>query len=439
MFKAYTLPPVTFAFRDNICRPDRFRGLQELGPFQRPTTNGPPKFGFVFPSGYREQANRLFLALKNGLGHFRGVENAFRFPLQKDQVFPVTGFSIQKGANPKDTARIYADAVLSWTKRNSERPDMFFVLHPRTSKWEQESPYYQCKALLLQEGLLSQDVTFELLNDRSKFEWSVANIALAAFVKLGGIPWIVSGEDSEQDLIIGIGSASLYDPEKRQRTRFIGFTACFSARGVFKFVSLANVAQSREEYLAMLENVVSSSLEKAEQLGSSVTSLTLHVPKEMGWDETASIEKAVKKHTTKHLPQISVVKITDESNFFIVDEQSSEGVPRRGTVSQVSDEDYMLYTEGREENLSWRYRMPTALHITPQGPHFATQQMAEVIRQIYDLSQVNWRGFNAQSRPISILYGGLIANILSHVPVSEVENLYQDKARKSLEERMWFL
>jgi Piwi domain len=439
MFKAYTLPAVTFAFRNNICRADRFRGLQELGPYRPPLVGDRPNFGFVFPSEYREQANRLFLALKNGLGYFRGVENAFRFLLRREQVFPVTNFSISRRANPKDIAKIYADAVLSWTQNNREHPDMFFVLHPRTPKWEQETPYYLCKAILLQEGILSQDVTLELLDDSSKLEWSVANIALGAFVKLGGVPWTVSGEEAEDDLIIGVGSAHLFDPQTRQRTRFIGFTTCFSARGLFKFTSLAECAQDRQQYLQSLQNVITTSLKKAAEIGGNVTSLTLHVPKEMGRDEMRAIDAGIRAYPSQYFPQVSVLKVTDEAQIFAVDETSTEGVPPRGTVIKVSDEDYILYTEGREEKLSWRYRLPSALRITPQDSYSSSQRVTEAIRQVYDLSHVNWRGFNAQSRPISILYSSLIADILSHVPSTQVGNLYKAEARKILEERMWFL
>jgi hypothetical protein len=437
MFRAYTLPPVTFAFRNNHGT-DKFRGLQAFGPYREAITNGPLRFGFVFPSQYRNQANSLFRALKNGIGYFRGIESAFRLPLRTDQVFPIS-FPLPPDVKPRDAAGFYADAIVAWNERTKERPDMFFVLHPWTADWEDETPYYRCKAVLLQEGILSQSVTVELIDDPSRLEWSVANIALGAFVKLGGVPWIVYGEDLDQDLIIGIGRTRLYDPQKGANNQVIGFTTCFSARGLFKFVCLADVAQSRQEYLKMLGQVVRSSLERAEQLGRNATSLTLHVPKEIGREEEHVIAAAVKEQTTKHLPQISIVKITDESSFFAVDEGSTEGIPPRGTVIQTSDEEYMLYTEGREERQPWRQRIPTALRIVPQGSNFGPQQIPDLIRQVYDLSQVNWRGFNARARPISVYYGSLIARILSHIHVDAASNLYTAKARKVLEERLWFL
>lgn len=438
MYKAYTLPPVMFAF-NNKRGPDKFRGLQEFGPYQQIGTKDPPTFGFVFPSQYSDYANRLYLALKNGLGYFRGVESAFRFTLQKDHVFPVTGFSLPQGAKLQDAGPAYTDAILSWYERNNERPDMFFILHPRTPTWELNSPYYRTKAALLEKGILSQSVTFDLLDDASVFKWSVANIALAAFVKLGGVPWLIDGVQDDQDLIIGVGRADVFDPIERTATQYIGYTACFSATGNFKFVTLANVARTHKDYLDSLQKVVSSSINKAEQSGSHVTSVTLHLPKEVSYEESDVVARAVRNQEARTVAQISIAKVTDEASFFAVNENSPDGLPSRGTVIQTSDDDFMLYTEGREERQSFRNRIPTALRIAPQSIQITESQTMEIIRQIHNISQVNWRAFNARSRPISILYGELIAKLLSHVPQNSVGNLYTKEALTMLEERMWFI
>jgi len=61
-----------------------------------------------------------------------------------------------------------------------------------------------------------------------------------------------------------------------------------------------------------------------------------------------------------------------------------------------------------------------------------------LLRQINDLSQVNWRGFNARSKPISIYYGSLIAQLLSHIPASRMKTL-PPAAKTLLQERMWFI
>jgi hypothetical protein len=131
-------------------------------------------------------------------------------------------------ADHSRNARAYADAVVSWNNSRAQvRPDIVFVLHPKTGESDTITPYYECKARLLRNGILSQNVTLDLLANRSQFEWSAANIALGAFVKLGGgTPWVVRGQELDRDLIVGLGRAFVYDPQTRRNTGYMAFTTC---------------------------------------------------------------------------------------------------------------------------------------------------------------------------------------------------------------------
>jgi hypothetical protein len=434
--KAVRLDPVRFAFRDEQSRPDKLRGLVDFGAYR--DLKRPPNFGFVFPNEYRDQANHLFLALKNGIGSFKGVETTFRFPLTREQVFQVSGFTIE-GKNHHHAAAIYHDAILNWKARSQLVPDMFFVLHPQTSATETDTPYYACKARLLTEGVLSQNVTAELIRDEPKFRWSAANIALGAFVKLGGVPWVVCGKELDQELVIGVGRSFLFDPQTRATIGYVGFTACFSARGEFQFLTLAKVADDYTEYLRLLGEVVSTALSRSEALNRTVSSLTLHVFKEISAEEMSVVKKAIAQHAKKGILQLVIVKVSEEETFFAVDTQFKDGVPQRGTVVQISERDYLLYTEGREEKESWAaFRSPVSLRVTPLGNGRSSSGIRTILRQVNDLSQVNWRGFNARSKPISIYYGSLIARLLSHIPTTDLKKM-SAIARKVAEERMWFI
>lgn len=437
MVTAHVLQPVQFAFRGDQSRPDKLRGLIDFGPYHDLQRN--PTFGFVFPKEYRNYANRLFLALKNGIGSFKGVESTFRFQLTREQVFQVSDFTIEN-KNSQNAASAYEDAILAWQASGANpRADMYFILHPQTSSSEADTPYYACKARLLSEGVLSQNVTIDLIKDEPKFLWSAANIALGAFVKLGGIPWIVYGKELEQELVIGLGKSYLFDPHSREITGYVGFTACFSARGQFRFLSLAEVTDRRDRYLKLLGRVVSTSLTRAESMGRTISSLTLHVPKQISREEMEVVWEAIEAHVSKHILQLIVVKVSEEENFFAVDNRFRDGIPQRGTVIKVTEKDFLLYTEGREEKETWaKYRSPVALRVSPQAGTRYTGGDRTLLRQVNDLSQVNWRGFNARSKPISIYYGSLIAQLLSHIPPERMRSI-SPNAHKLLEERVWFI
>jgi hypothetical protein len=292
---------------------------------------------------------------------------------------------------------------------------------------------------LLREGLLSQGVTPEIIDDSATFEWALANIALGAFAKLGGVPWVVSGESADQDLVIGVGRSDLFNAESRAVRQYLGFTACFSARGPLRFMSLGEVADSRRAYLQALNRVVRESVERAGTGSRDVGSISVHVPKEMGREELQTIKDAVKNVSGSRIVPVSVAKITDEANFFAVDQRFPDGVPRKGTTIQITDRDFILYTEGRDEKDVWRGRAPGALRVGPQGSIPSDLQARSLLAQVYHLSQVNWRGFNARARPISVHYGSQIAEILSHLSSEEIGSLQSSRNKQIFEHRMWFL
>src|SRR5437870_3204345 len=141
MFTGYKLPEVQFQFGEGP-HTDKFRGLQSLGPFRSLEPGYDLTLAFVFPSNYRDEANKLYLALKNGVGYFKGMEATFRVPLRRDHVVPISNFVLPTQMDHQQAARVYADAILSWRSRAKARetPNLFIVLHPRTPSWEQDTP-----------------------------------------------------------------------------------------------------------------------------------------------------------------------------------------------------------------------------------------------------------------------------------------------------------
>ena len=276
-------------------------------------------------------------------------------------------------------------------------------------------------------------MTLELLNNSAQFEWSVANIALAAFVKLGGVPWVVHRRSERQQFVIGVGRSELFNPTTRARERTIAFTTCLRSDGVFKFSTFANAAHTQAEYLSGLKASVAEALAKIADEKLPVETLSLHLPKEFGHEEAEVLNEVVREHAGQSRVRIHTLKVTDEDNFFVVDNAASDGVPARGTCVKISDRDFLLYTEGREEKQKWRNRIPTALRVRYYDRDTPPSVVTDLVSQVFDLGQSNWRGFNALSRPVSILYSELIAELLGHGIVPD------EKFRETLSSKLWFL
>jgi argonaute-like protein implicated in RNA metabolism and viral defense len=364
----------------------------------------------VFPEGYRDYANNLYLALRNGIGYFKGLSTLLKVPLDKDQVFPITGFSLPNPHDHEDAARRYRDAIISWKQKANELADIFVNLHPKSLAWEEDSAYGACKAVLLEAGISSQNVTFELIDNPSQFEWAAANIALAIFVKLGGIPWVTNLEAPSQYVVVGMGRAEKQDHLTRERTQYIAFTTCVRDNGIYELTHFGKPCATRDEHLSELRKTAGDAIKKALEMGPHVKGIVIHFPKDFARDERREVEGAVEETSHARSFLCHTLKVTEEERFFAFDD-SVNGIPPRGTCIELGNSDYMLYTEGAEEKAAWSNRLPTAVRIK----HFAASDgliTSDLVSQVFDLSLVNFRGFNAKAFPISLYYSHLIANIL---------------------------
>jgi len=407
------------------------------GPYMGPVTSNDPRIGFVFPTEFRDDANRLYLALRNGVGYFKGFAHTLQIPIEKDTVVPISGFSLASHRTLDAQSKVYTDAIFSFIGKGGTKPDVLLVLHPKTAPWQDRTPYYSSKAALLASGIISQDVTVELIRNETQFQWSVANIALALFVKLGGIPWVVSRRLSSPQVVLGIGQAHTYDAVKRHTSRRYAFTTCIRAEGPFEFNVISKPAENKAEYLAALRQTVASALDRVKQLKRPVEQIALHLPKRFGYEERLAIESALSSNSESSATHVEVLQVTHEEDFFLLDSASKTGLPARGTMVFLDRRSCMLYTEGREELQPWQNRAPTAIRARYFG-NSNEQVLYDLLAQTFDLSQVNYRGFNATSSPVSIVYSSLVAKLLAHLPPDWQDKIEpHDRAR--LESRMWFL
>jgi argonaute-like protein implicated in RNA metabolism and viral defense len=409
---------------------DRMRGIVKYGPFKR--VEGAPRFAFVFPKAYRDAANTLYLALRNGIGFFKGMPTVFKVPLEKDQAIQISDFELKDRYNHRDSAARYRDAIQNWMNSHDDLPDIFITLHPKTMTWEEDSEYAATKALLLREGLISQNVTFELIQSSAQFEWAAANIALALFAKLGGIPWAVDRANGENELVIGMGRAESVDIRTRKRQRFIAFTTCVQANGIYQFSTFGRICDDQKAFMIELESTLRSSLSRALESQAAIRRLTLHFPKEFSIDERLLCQRVAAEQQTA-ISRIDFVKVTDEGRFFALDDESPDQVPRRGTCIRLGKSEHLLYTEGSEERQVWVNRPPSAVRIRHYPPEDEVELATrDLIGQVFDLSLANYRAFNARGYPVSILYSSLIGRVLHHADLTTTQT---DK----LTDRMWFL
>jgi hypothetical protein len=60
-----------------------------------------------------------------------------------------------------------------------------------------------------------------------------------------------------------------------------------------------------------------------------------------------------------------------------------------------------------------------------------------LVEQAYRLGHANWRGFNARSQPVTLVYGQLLARLVGYL--EEVDTWDPALLRSELQNRPWFL
>jgi hypothetical protein len=409
LFEPTILKPVQLRFdkqAPNATAWDKLEGLLKFGPYLG--VSGEPRIAILFPKGVRDKARDLYQLLRDGNSRYKGFATTFRFDLQGSDI-DVVPVDVSENDSLATQTTAYKEAVIQHC--GSGPAQLYIVLHGRTPPQQLESPYYAVKAALLERNIPSQSVTFELLGADPSLEWSIGNIALASFCKLGGVPWIADRPNHDRHLIVGVGVAERHDPVSRERRRKMAYTTCTTSGGQYRFSSLGSVSESRDTHLTSLESAVRESLLKA-ATDEGVKELTIHMTKDFSFDERECVRRAVE--STDILDQIEtyVVKVTSEERFFLIDTDDRSQVPQKGQCINLESDDFLLYTDGRSDRKSYRGRFPTAIRVT-QYPSIPGQSSPiDSIQRVFDLSQVNFRGFNAMSRPATLVYSEQVAELL---------------------------
>ncbi len=156
------------------------RGLLRFGPYDSEWFGKDKiKAIVIYPDGQEREKEILIDGLIKGEGSFRGFRSFFKVPLK---VIDTVKFSDVR------------DVELMIGQISAQEPDIVYVLLQ-----ERGSEVYKiAKSKLLANGIPSQMVTIESLNKTGR-QYTLENIALASYAKVGGTPWTVSTSDDEDN------------------------------------------------------------------------------------------------------------------------------------------------------------------------------------------------------------------------------------------------
>ena len=408
-----------------------YQGLRLHGPYDNSRVRLADKsLLFVFPEELRALSRQLAKVLANGQGSYPGFEKMFRVELDTQTTYDSLVFDTDLSDRAR-AATAYRDAIAEWnTRPRAGDPELAIVLVPHSERWEVEQPYYEAKSAFAQLGIPTQMVTGELVANPSQFGWAVANIALAAFAKLGGVPWTVEAAD-DSDLVIGIGRADVRTAAGQER--IFGYALAFIGNGVYRHTWAFQPVADEETYEAKLEDAVVAAFGDETRRDQPPRRLVVHLTRKTGKREIEAVERAMTRSGVE-LP-VAFMRLDPTSLYDIADgnQQQTFGPPK-GLAVRLGERRMLLQSE--EVNQLGAPDGPLLVELDARSS-VPADDLPALVEQAFRLSHASWRGFNARSQPVTVGYSELLARLAGYL--AEIETWQPQFLRSELQERPWFL
>jgi hypothetical protein len=289
-WSAAVMKPPRLRFDAAIPSRSEARAFQGLHAFGAYSLEGfaRPNILLAYPSADHAEAECFGNKLIRGSGNYPGFQKLFGIP---DELAPrVENLRLPSGVEIRNVQRLRA-ALNQWAAgaHPHGEPSLAIVIVPHTDRWNIDTPYYTAKQFFAARGTPSQMVTLELLHDTGRMTWSLANIALAAFAKLGGVPWVVDAGEHSGDLVLGVGRANVQQAGGG-RHRIFGYAVAFVANGAYISTHSFPPAGDEDEYEHRLKDAIVAALNETREWDEEPRRIVIHLAKRTGRREIQAAE-----------------------------------------------------------------------------------------------------------------------------------------------------
>lgn len=391
-------------FKDSHINVNASNGMKFSGPLSVPKdVIDETEFLFIYSS--RDKANELYRYLRDGLSFFPGLERYVGIPvrspdrnlsLQYDNYSELPAIleeHLNQNSEQLKLKKYVAVVIIPKGKTDNE----FFIDEPG----DNDKIYYTIKELLLQKNIPSQFIIERNIGIKS-FQFFLPNIAIALLAKLGGIPWRLNKEVSN-DLIIGFGEKKVND------NRYLGNTVFFDNTGNIKENYYFNAENPRQ----LANNIKSSVLNYRSQTNENPRRIIIHYYKAPNQDEFKEISKAIKEFSFD-MPFVFVeVNDSKAKDLIAFDLKNEYTMPISGTCWEIRrGEEYILFNNTRYGNDAGKYKDEYPIKIKlyfNQMVKPTDEFINEILAQVYEFSRIYWKSLKQQCKPVTIIYSDLIA------------------------------
>ena len=430
-------------------------GIQRHGPFHysHNPTNDPMIVVLSHPS-VRGRIEQFTKALRDGLGKQQTV-----FSGGLIGKFRLTSVRFHFAEIAADTAQAYADAATAALHDLTQTPALALVQIKEAHRRRQspDNPYYVAKAQFMRAGVPVQAVRLETIEQDRGRAYTMNNLALASYAKIGGVPWVISTPGvATHELVIGIGSTEVGQDRLGKRTRYVGFTTLFQGDGrylVWETTREATFEEYPNALLASLRNSIRFVRAQNRWEPGDRVRLVFHVYKPLKRVEIDTVKRLVNELLDDYPVEFAFIDISEHHPLQIFDSRqqgvkyrsfetnrnATKGIfaPQRGTALLLGPRTALLQLVGANEVKTWGQGLPRPL-LLELHPDSDFSDLTYLVRQAFHFSFMSWRSFFPSHEPVTILYSRWIARMLGNlktVPEWDSVSLNQLRDRRA----MWFL
>lgn len=410
-----------FVFNDNGEAEWAEKGLTQNGPYTKRTFDrNDPSICVICAQHDKGRVEQFVRKLLKGIASSKyfssGLEGKFALGTSRVEVFVTATDSVEAYKNAIEAAiRKKADDGGRWDLALVQVRQSFKKLKVT------ENPYYFGKSLFFLHQVPVQDFTMELLTQSDySLGYSLNNMALACYAKMGGVPWLLKSSPTlSHELVVGIGSANIGQERGADNQRIMGITTVFSGDGSY-IVSNTSKAVVPEDYCEALTLVLGETIEKIQkrmnwQKGDTIRLIFHAQVKKFNKEEIKAVRTVIDKYREYQI-EYAFLKISEDHGLHMFDSatagvQKGRLAPPRGKTFELSKHEMLIYLIGQRE-----LRQDTDGH--PRGviidvhKDSTFKDIKYLSAQLYSFASHSWRSYFPNPMPVTISYSDLIARNL---------------------------
>jgi hypothetical protein len=395
------------------------RGLERHGPYDEGQARSDVlRAIFVSPQEFADEARKLQRILTDGIERFQGLKSRYH----------LRDFQSDLHLFPEATRAGYENAVLAAAKRS---PDIVFFVIKREHRYARrgQNPYLAAKSVLASSGIASQAVTIETLHQPdTMLQWSSDSVGLAAYTKVGNIPYVLHDPTGGRELVLGVGRADVFDPANGYRRQRFGASVAVRQDGDFLFAGSTTPVSTDEDYETQLARLLTDNIARfSQEQGGDPDRVVIYVFKRTGKHELWAVKRSIGDRDIR----FALVHVNRDSPLWLVERHGNRvTAPPRGTTIGVSIRDRLLVTGDPRKPAGAH---PLRLTLDDKSTY---RDMKRIVQQAYGFTKTSYRGFLQSNEPSPILFGRLLAQKVEQlVPYG----FNPATAAGPLGDRPWFL